>query len=216
MILKLIVDDTQVGDQAPRNREGKFKILRDQFCCIGETISPIPSVRTTFDSLKKSDVSEKSTKLIDDLTYNINGEILAGILGSIGSGNVYLIIDCGVLLRVCLKDPREYQVIASGSGWKRYAPLKKEGMRKFVFRKNDFINFNGKINAMWLDTWEGIVRTNMVGKVIDRIDRGKDGLILTVECSLPEKPLIEVDELFCGKAGWPRIWGDSTEFSIEY
>lgn len=213
MILKVIVDDAQVGDIAPRDE--KINILRDEFCKIGETISPNLSVDTTFDSFKKTDKNEKSIKLTNNIEYNINGEILAGILGSMGSGNVYLIIDCGVLLRVSIKDPRKYEIIESGNGWRSYAPVKKNMMKKSVFRKHDFININGKINAMWLDTWEGIVRTNSCCKIIDRVDKNREGLLLTAECSFPEKTLIKIDE-YIARAGRPKIWGDSTEFSIEF
>ncbi|MEW5760509.1 MAG: hypothetical protein AB1779_07070 [Candidatus Thermoplasmatota archaeon] len=209
IILKVIVDDLQIGDTAPR--DGKANILRNEFCKIGETISPQLSIHTTFDSLKKSEKNEKSIKLIDNIEYNINGEILAGIFNM----GMYLIIDCGILLRVSIKDPREYEIIKSGNGWERFAPVKKDVMKRFTFRKHDFINFNGNIQAMWCDTWQGIVRTNSCCKIIDRVDKNNEGLLLTVECSFPEKPLIEIDELET-RGGTPKIWGDSTEFSIEF
>jgi len=211
MILKIIVDNNQIGDMAPRDE--KVNILRDEFCKIGVTISPDLSIKTTFDSLKKSDKNEKFIKLINNnnMEYNINGEILAGLV----KGDVFLIIDCGILLRVSLKDPREYEVVEEGGWWRKHAPIKKEIMNKFIFHKHEFINFNGKINAMWLDTWEGIVRTNSHCNIIDRIDKNSGGLILTVECSFPDKPLIEIDKYFA-KIGSPKIWEDSIEFSIEY
>jgi hypothetical protein len=210
MILKIIVNNTQIGDMAPRDE--KVNILRDEFCKIGETISPDLSIRTTFNSLKKSDKNEKYIKPINNrVENNINGEILAGLV----KGDVFLIIDCGILLRVSLKDPREYKVIEEGDGWRKEAPIKKEIMNKFVFHKHEFINFNGKIHAMWCDTWQGVVRTNSNCKIIDRIDNNNGGLILTVECSFPDKPLIEIDKYFA-EIGSPKIWEDSIEFSIEY
>ena len=213
MRLKIIVNELQIEDMAPTDEE--FRILRDECCKIGETVSPALSVETSFNSLKIPDKKEKSVRLIKDTEYSITGEILAGVLGDINSrGRVYLIIDCGILLRVSTNDPIEYEVIEDDDGCKRRVPIKKDNMKKFVFRKHDFISFIGKIKAMWLDTWESIVYTNSNCIIVDKIDKGEEGLVLTVECSFPEKPLIEIDSYLAKHK--PKIWEDSTEFTLEY
>ncbi len=218
MKVKFLVDGFQVEDMAPWDKEkGR---LTDSVLKVGDTISFDPSV--SIDDIAKislSKTNEKKLELKENTKYEISGKICCGFV----SGSIYLVIDCGIPIRVSIKNPIEYKmkpiigITGELIGHRGTAIKKPKGqIKKFTFKEGDFISFSSEIKAMWVDTWEGIIHTTLKGRILEREKQGNRNLILTVNCGSPFKPLVEYDPYYTSGKALTMIDETHNSFTVEY
>ena len=219
MKVKFLVDGYQVEDMAPWDKEKGRQT--DLVLKVGDTISTAPSI--SIDSITKisiSKIKKKKLELKENAKYEISGKICGG---GVFGGGIYLVIDCGIPIRVSLKNPTEYEreptIGINGEiiGYRETVIKKKpkNQMKKFIFKEGDFISFSSEIKAMWLDTWEGIIRTRLKGRILEREKQGSHDLLLTVDCEPPFKPLVEYDPYHASGAA-RKIDETHNSFTVEY
>lgn len=211
MKVKFLVNNIQVGDMAPWDKEKG--LLTEAVLKVGDTICPQPSVNIKdIGLISYSKTAEKKLELKEGITYEITGKIIGGYLWS----DVYLVVDCGIPLRVSIAVPREYFWEPTPSGRKGTALKKSESeIKRFTFKDGEFISFTSEINAMWLDTWEGAIRTTVKGRIFDRKKLENGDLILTIDCQPPIKALVEYNAPYGGTIS-KLIDENSKEFTVEY
>ena len=170
MKVKFLVDGFQVEDMAPCDKEkGR---LTDSVLKVGDTISFGPSViLDNIAKISRSKTNEKKLELKENAKYEICGKICGGFF----CGRIYLVIDCGIPIRVSINSPIEYNMkpiigimdeVIGHSGTPINKP--KDQVKKFTFKEGDFVSFSSEIKAMWVDTWEGIICTTLLGRISER------------------------------------------------
>ena len=191
MEIKLFVDSVQIEDMTSSN-----KIKKDEFMKVGDKCTCMPSINTTMrEIVKSSPFKQKILKPIGKYDYEVSGKILGGFIPKFD--HIFMVIDCGIPIRVCIKDPRRYREELHNKNKKisRLILIRppKEYKKKIKFKKGDYISLKTKINAMWLDEWKDSILTNKINGTVIKREKINKNIIITVDCKPPKFPKVKYD-----------------------
>ncbi len=170
MPVKMFVSNTQVEDIAPRDE--RLHIVYEDCCKVGEIIYPQPSISSEISGIKISRAGKSELTESDYGMYKVSGKIIGGFdYFGYNVGILYLVIDAGFLIRAEIIYPVKHLIMKTDTG-KRYVPLvltSEDKPAKLEVGLGDYVTFEStRINAMWLDIWEGAVYIKFKGEIVDR------------------------------------------------
>ncbi len=183
MKMKMYVSAIQTEDITPRDEN--LNILYDEFCKVGDIISPQPTITAKINAVKISKKACPELTEIGDGKFRITGKIIGGF-NHFGyqMGDIYLVIDVGFLIRADVIYPVKHITIKTESR-KRYVPLvltPEDEPETLSIGLGDYITFESAvIEAMWLDLWESAIYVDFKGVVVDCIINKDKSMWITVE-----------------------------------